>query len=122
MQHPRSCLTAFLDAVYSNAENSVTRFFTVQLGLAIYEGKTTMFSFKIENFWRLLLLIDTVIALVIIGLGYIFTDCQRCFEHIKKGRYNLYRPFYSPNWARTSDIMINSHALYRLSYRGISWQ
>ena len=25
----------------------------------------------------------------------------------------------SPNWARTSDIMINSHALYRLSYRGI---
>ena len=27
----------------------------------------------------------------------------------------------SPNWARTSDIMINSHALYRLSYRGILW-
>ena len=26
----------------------------------------------------------------------------------------------SPNWARTSDIMINSHALYRLSYGGIS--
>ncbi len=26
----------------------------------------------------------------------------------------------SPNWARTSDIMINSHALYRLSYRGLS--
>ena len=25
----------------------------------------------------------------------------------------------SPNWARTSDIMINSHALYRLSYGGI---
>ena len=24
----------------------------------------------------------------------------------------------SPNWARTSDIMINSHALYRLSYGG----
>ena len=23
------------------------------------------------------------------------------------------------NWARTSDIMINSHALYRLSYGGI---
>ncbi len=22
----------------------------------------------------------------------------------------------SPNWTRTSDIMINSHALYRLSY------
>ena len=27
----------------------------------------------------------------------------------------------SPNWARTSDIMINSHALYRLSYRGKQW-
>ena len=26
--------------------------------------------------------------------------------------------FGSPNWARTSDIMINSHALYRLSYGG----
>ena len=25
----------------------------------------------------------------------------------------------SPNWARTSDIMINSHALCRLSYRGM---
>ncbi len=25
----------------------------------------------------------------------------------------------SSNWARTSDIMINSHALYRLSYGGI---
>ena len=25
----------------------------------------------------------------------------------------------SPNWARTSDIMINSHALYRLSYGGL---
>ena len=29
-------------------------------------------------------------------------------------------PDGSPNWARTSDIMINSHALYRLSYRGKS--
>ena len=28
--------------------------------------------------------------------------------------------FGSPNWARTSDIMINSHALYRLSYGGMS--
>ena len=38
----------------------------------------------------------------------------------KKGigtRYFLSR-CGSPNWARTSDIMINSHALYRLSYRG----
>jgi hypothetical protein len=25
----------------------------------------------------------------------------------------------SPSWARTNDIVINSHALYRLSYRGI---
>lgn len=24
----------------------------------------------------------------------------------------------SPNWARTSDLMINSHVLYQLSYRG----
>ena len=31
----------------------------------------------------------------------------------------IYRVFCgSPNWARTSDIMINSHALYRLSYGG----
>ena len=28
--------------------------------------------------------------------------------------------FGSPCWARTSDIMINSHALCQLSYRGIS--
>ena len=40
-------------------------------------------------------------------------------EHRKKQSFSelLYG---SPNWARTSDIMINSHALYRLSYRGIS--
>ena len=37
-------------------------------------------------------------------------------EHHRKGGALL---FGSPNWARTSDIMINSHALYRLSYRGI---
>ena len=39
-------------------------------------------------------------------------------EHRKKQSFSelLYG---SPNWARTSDIMINSHALYRLSYRGI---
>ena len=30
-----------------------------------------------------------------------------------------FRKFGSPNRARTCDIMINSHALYRLSYRGI---
>ena len=32
----------------------------------------------------------------------------------------IHTVFGSPNWARTSDIMINSHALYRLSYGGIS--
>ena len=26
----------------------------------------------------------------------------------------------SPGWARTSDILINSQALYRLSYRGVT--
>lgn len=26
----------------------------------------------------------------------------------------------SPGWTRTSDILINSQALYRLSYRGVS--
>ena len=25
----------------------------------------------------------------------------------------------SPGWARTSDFLINSQALYRLSYRGV---
>ena len=38
---------------------------------------------------------------------------------IKKAVRNLTAFFGSPNWARTSDIMINSHALYRLSYGGI---
>ena len=32
----------------------------------------------------------------------------------------MFVSFGSSSWARTSDIMINSHALYRLSYRGIS--
>jgi hypothetical protein len=26
----------------------------------------------------------------------------------------------SPGWTRTSDILINSQALYQLSYRGVS--
>ena len=26
----------------------------------------------------------------------------------------------SPGWARTSDFLINSQALYRLSYRGVT--
>ena len=34
---PEELFDSFLDAVYSNAENSVTWFFTVLLGLAIYE-------------------------------------------------------------------------------------
>ena len=37
----------------------------------------------------------------------------------KKKTLSCDKVFGSPNWARTSDIMINSHALYRLSYRGI---
>ena len=40
-------------------------------------------------------------------------------EPKRKHRIKAVLHFGSPNWARTSDIMINSHALYRLSYRGI---
>ena len=29
--------------------------------------------------------------------------------------------FGSPDWTRTSDLMINSHPLYQLSYRGIEF-
>ena len=36
----------------------------------------------------------------------------------EKGLTPKCKSYGSPNWARTSDIMINSHALYRLSYRG----
>ena len=47
------------------------------------------------------------------------------FSHDNKKRHPLGVLFVgSSSWARTSDIMINSHALYRLSYRGIlvfSW-
>ena len=42
------------------------------------------------------------------------------FTHKKGCRNEFYSLYGSPNWARTSDIMINSHALYRLSYGGIS--
>ena len=38
----------------------------------------------------------------------------RCLNHLTKG------PLNSSSWTWTNDIMINSHALYRLSYRGIS--
>jgi hypothetical protein len=34
-------------------------------------------------------------------------------------KHCLMQCFRSPSWARTNDIVINSHALYRLSYRGI---
>ena len=45
-----------------------------------------------------------------------------CSTNWAKGAYKVIWFLFligSPNWARTSDIMINSHALYRLSYRGI---
>ena len=29
-------------------------------------------------------------------------------------------PFFSPGWTRTNDLVVNSHPLYQLSYRGIS--
>ena len=40
-------------------------------------------------------------------------------QRIEKEQFLSELLYGSPNWARTSDIMINSHALYRLSYRGI---
>ena len=39
--------------------------------------------------------------------------------HPDKKSRRKFSCYGSPNWARTSDIMINSHALYRLSYGGI---
>ena len=43
------------------------------------------------------------------------------YWEIKKDNQKIvfFKIFGSPNWTRTSDIMINSHALYRLSYWGI---
>ena len=46
--------------------------------------------------------------------------CPVCYGKKKKTIVDGLFLFGSPNWARTSDIMINSHALYRLSYRGIA--
>ena len=43
----------------------------------------------------------------------------RPYSWKRKRPYLTIRSYGSPNWARTSDIMINSHALYRLSYRGM---
>ena len=36
------------------------------------------------------------------------------------GRSEVFVVIGSPGWARTSDILINSQALYRLSYRGVT--
>ena len=47
------------------------------------------------------------------------TDIYRGNKRKKRATKWLLVFFGSPNWARTSDIMINSHALYRLSYGGI---
>ena len=47
-------------------------------------------------------------------------DCEYKFRNKKKKQ--VFRPallFGSPSWTRTNDIVINSHALYRLSYWGI---
>ena len=44
---------------------------------------------------------------------------RRCLNPLTNGPYNKLKiPLYSANRARTCDIMINSHALYQLSYGG----
>ena len=56
------------------------------------------------------------------------TQTQKKYKYAQTKKNRMNKPFSaypcgfrgSPNWARTSDIMINSHALYRLSYGGIS--
>ena len=51
---------------------------------------------------------------------WLFIWCHwLCTRYKIKKEVSKTNLFGSPNWARTSDIMINSHALYRLSYRGI---
>ena len=37
----------------------------------------------------------------------------------KDPEMEMWKKVGSPGWTRTSDILINSQALYRLSYRGI---
>ena len=44
---------------------------------------------------------------------------RRCLNPLTNGPYPLKISLYSANRARTCDIMINSHALYQLSYGGI---
>ena len=46
------------------------------------------------------------------------TQVTNFFVQKNRNKRNLFR-FGSSSWARTSDIMINSHALCQLSYRGI---
>ena len=43
-----------------------------------------------------------------------------CVVHKKKApRANpIDASHFSPGWTRTNDLMVNSHPLYRLSYRG----
>ena len=41
---------------------------------------------------------------------------RRCLNPLTNGPYKLKISLYSANRARTCDIMINSHALYQLSY------
>ncbi len=41
--------------------------------------------------------------------------------HVSKDpELEMWKKVGSPGWTRTSDILINSQALYRLSYRGVS--
>ena len=46
-------------------------------------------------------------------------DLPLFFYDKKRPPANCRWPCGSPNWTRTSDILINSQALYRLSYGGI---
>ena len=56
----------------------------------------------------------------ILPFGIYKTILQKFFIKAKIPQTSCLRDLHgSPNWARTSDIMINSHALYRLSYGGI---
>lgn len=48
-------------------------------------------------------------------------DLLAPFPHVSKDpELEMWKKVGSPGWTRTSDILINSQALYRLSYRGVS--
>ena len=47
-------------------------------------------------------------------------ECSSANEGTKKARIQTNAGFGSPNWTRTSDTLINSQVLYRLSYGGIN--